>query len=984
MCGIAGIIAYTEEAPPVDREELLRIREHMIRRGPDGAGLWMSTDGRAGLAHRRLAIIDLSEAGAQPMSTADGRYRITFNGEIYNFRELRRALKAKGFVFRSDSDTEVLLHLYAERGAEMVHALRGMFAFGIWDEREKTLFLARDPFGIKPLYYADDGRTFRFASQVKALLKGGQIASDPDPGGAAGFLIFGSVPEPFTTYRAVRRVRAGTTLTVARGGAPVESSYFSVRDELAAAQEASADLGRNAERLAGALARSVRDHLVADVPVGVFLSSGIDSAIVAGLAAGASELHTLTVGFDEYRGTDNDETRHSESVAARLSARHDTSWIGRDDFLRDMQDILEAMDQPSIDGVNTYLVSKAAAQRGLKVALSGLGGDELFAGYSTFREVPRLVRALRLLPFGKSFGRAVRGLLAGPIGSVTSPKYAGVLEYGGSYPGAYLLRRSLFMPWELDDLLESNAVREGIERLNVPSRMGDSIRGLRSPRSRIAALEMQWYLRNQLLVDADWAGMAHSLEIRTPLVDRELFRAAAPFIAGAAPYDKRQVARALGETVPAEVTDRRKSGFSVPVREWLAQESGISSRRRGLRGWALKVGKVRPPRRVLALVTDGFGGTGGIALYTRDLLYALCSLPDCAEVAALPRLMPNAPGPMPEKLAYRTDALGGKRRYVLALVRELMRWKIRDVIVCSHLNLLPLARAAKWVTGAPLVLLIYGIEAWSRPGSRLVRGALNSVDRIGSISRVTADRFASWSSWETGEIDLLPNAIHLDWYAPGQRNEALVRRYDLPGKKVIGTVGRLASSEGYKGFDEVLDVLPGLLEAEPGVRYLIVGEGTDRPRLERKARQLGVANRVIFTGFVPEAEKPDYYRLMDVHVMPSRGEGFGFVLLEAMACGIPVIGSKLDGTREALRDGLLGELVDPARPEELRAAIMRGLAGKSREVPAGLEYFSFPNFTRRVHAFVEGAACPHEPGSPTAAPRAQPSMRRPVNPGDLP
>src|SRR5450759_1336274 len=179
MCGIAGIFSYRESAPPVDREELLRIREAMINRGPDGAGLWLSSDNRVGLAHRRLAIIDLSDTGAQPMATADGKLRITFNGEIYNYRELRKELEAKGYRFHSNSDTEVLLHLYADRGEEMVHALRGMYAFGIWDAREKSLFLARDPFGVKPLYYAENGKTFRFASQVKALLKGGRIDTAP-------------------------------------------------------------------------------------------------------------------------------------------------------------------------------------------------------------------------------------------------------------------------------------------------------------------------------------------------------------------------------------------------------------------------------------------------------------------------------------------------------------------------------------------------------------------------------------------------------------------------------------------------------------------------------------------------------------------------------------------------------------------------------------------------------------------------------------
>jgi len=218
MCGIAGIFAYGEAAPPVDEEELLRIREAMIRRGPDGKGLWMSSDGRAGLAHRRLAIIDAGEGGAQPMTTAGARYRITFNGEIYNYRELRKGLQAKGCVFRSNSDTEVLLHLYEERGQEMVHALRGMFAFGIFDSVDQTLFVARDPFGIKPLYFADDGKSFRFASQVKALLKGGAIDASPSAAGHVGFYLWGHLPEPHTLFKGIKALEAGSTMLVGASG----------------------------------------------------------------------------------------------------------------------------------------------------------------------------------------------------------------------------------------------------------------------------------------------------------------------------------------------------------------------------------------------------------------------------------------------------------------------------------------------------------------------------------------------------------------------------------------------------------------------------------------------------------------------------------------------------------------------------------------------------------------------------------------------
>src|SRR5579864_5968405 len=214
MCGIAGIYAYLDVAPRVDGTEIARMNARMMKRGPDGSGDWISADGRVGFTHRRLAIIDLSAGGAQPMHSADGGLTITFNGEIYNYRELRADLQRRGHVFRTESDTEVLLQLYAERGPAMVEALRGMFAFGLWDSRRRQLLLARDPLGIKPLYYADDGWTVRFASQAKALLAGGAVSRDPDPAGIVGFHLLGSVPEPFTVWRDIRAVPAGATIMI--------------------------------------------------------------------------------------------------------------------------------------------------------------------------------------------------------------------------------------------------------------------------------------------------------------------------------------------------------------------------------------------------------------------------------------------------------------------------------------------------------------------------------------------------------------------------------------------------------------------------------------------------------------------------------------------------------------------------------------------------------------------------------------------------
>lgn len=589
MCGLVTIVGYAADAPSIDRGELLAIRDAMAARGPDGAGLWTSPDGRVGLAHRRLSLLDVSEAGAQPMANEDGSLQIVFNGEIYNYRELRRSLETKGFRFRSGTDTEVLLHLYADQGPQMMHAPRGMYAFVIWDERNKRVFAARDPLGIKPLYYADDGKTLRIASQVKALLKGGAVSNTRDAAGQAGFMLLGYVPEPFTTYQAIRNLPAGSFLIAAADRPPVIHQFCRIEEELAAAASGNGKVlppGEMRERLRGVVSDSVSRHLIADVPVGIFLSAGIDSSVVTALASELprAQLHTITLGAEEYHDTENDETVLAAAVAETYGTRHETRWIARSELSRHRDRIIEAMDQPSIDGVNTYFVAKAAHEAGLKAALSGIGGDEMFGGYPSFRQVPRMAGSLaRLLP--RQLGRTLRMAMAPLLETVASPKYAGLCEYGGSYAGAYLLRRALFMPWELSALLEPEVARRGLEALQIESLLERTVGAIASPHLRVAALEMNWYMRNQLLRDSDWAGMAHSLEIRTPLADIVVVREVACFAANAAlARNKRDLARLPGKVLPPAVMERKKTGFKIPVDQFLTVDDG-KPREHDLRKW---------------------------------------------------------------------------------------------------------------------------------------------------------------------------------------------------------------------------------------------------------------------------------------------------------------------------------------------------------------------------------------------------------------
>jgi asparagine synthase (glutamine-hydrolysing) len=596
MCGIAGILVSDRSEASDFTETLSQLSAAMATRGPDASGLWISRTRAAGFAHRRLSIIDVNARSDQPMHSADGRYTVVFNGEIYNYQELRCGLERKGRQFVTTGDTEVLLQMYLEYGADMMTRLRGMYAFGIWDEQAQELFLARDPFGIKPLYYADGAGSFYFASQVKALLTVPGVDSREEPAGHVGFFVWGSVPEPWSLYRGIRCLPSGTWMRVAGGRASEPRQFDSPADEFKrfSPDEMPKSEAEMQERLHDALEESVRVHEIADVPVAIFLSAGIDSGMVAALATEVgNKVEALTLGFDLLRNTDQDETQTASRVAQYYGLNHCVRYIDQPMFMVHRERLLEQMDQPTIDGVNTYFISWLAHEHGFKVALSGLGGDELFGGYPSFQQIPLTVwtlRATRALP---ALGRAWRIVTGKMVSRFTSPKYASLFEYGATWGGAYLLRRGLFLPWELPEILDPELVRTGWRDLNSIENMNALVRPLakvpgaavaQTEFLRVSALEMSYYMRTQLLRDADWAGMAHSVEIRVPLVNMHLLRQLAPLRASRFSPRKSGIAQSLRKPLPAEVLRRPKSGFSVPVREWMQDSPD-----RGLRHWAMHV-----------------------------------------------------------------------------------------------------------------------------------------------------------------------------------------------------------------------------------------------------------------------------------------------------------------------------------------------------------------------------------------------------------
>ena len=394
MCGIAAALGVRDAQGVV-----AKMSRALTHRGPDddGAATLAGRDGgpRGAMAHRRLSILDLTAAGHQPMLTADARFSIAFNGEIYNFRSLRAELERDGARFRSASDTEVLLEGWARHGPEFVQRLEGMFAFALWDAAEQALFLARDAFGIKPLFYAEVGGGVLVASELRALLASGLVAPRIDRSALAGYLSFGSVPEPETMIAGVRLLTAGTVTRFDDGGSSVQQRDVASIAPVEPSLTMIGDRDEAAHRVRRALEHSIDRHLVSDVPVAVFLSGGLDSSAIAALAAQRS-----TGPIDGYTVTFSERT-FDESVVARLVAqrygiRHHEIPLGGEALLAALPAAFAAMDQPSLDGINTFVVSAAVRARGTKVVLSGLGGDELFGGYPSFRRARALARYARV------------------------------------------------------------------------------------------------------------------------------------------------------------------------------------------------------------------------------------------------------------------------------------------------------------------------------------------------------------------------------------------------------------------------------------------------------------------------------------------------------------------------------------------------------------------------------------------------------------
>ena len=582
MCGIAGIIGRLDEP---NRAALKRMSDAMIHRGPDASGTWVSEPDVRGwgalLAHRRLSILDLSSAGAQPMVDPVTGHVVVLNGEIYNFADLRQRLVAEGQAFRSTGDTAVMLRALALYGADAVSWLRGMFAFACWDPRQRRLLLARDPLGIKPLYLArcaapDAGWSVAFASELRALLASGLLGTPRlDPKAVASGVWNGFVVGPGTAVRGVDLLWAGQLLELDGTGKAVhQEDFWRIPDR-------APDPNMDENGLAAILEEALRLHLASDVPLAVFLSGGVDSSVMANLAqrAAQSPVHTFTLAFEEHEFNEGPVARR---IAAAIGTNHHEVVLTEGHFVENLEAALDSLDQPSFDGLNAYYMSRAIRAAGFTVALSGTGGDELFGGYTSYRDLPVLQRWFRHADWVPSGLRVAAATLATwPVrrrsGAVPPQnrwaKLSDMVCRGDDLLGLYQLAYALFLPGFQRELLTpgfADALADGLP-LAMRQRLLAETRD-RTPLSAISVMEQRLFLGERLLRDNDVASMAASLEQRVPLVDQILFESVdrIPDHARYRPLGRKAMLRCIGlRGLDPALFERPKSGFVLPFDRWI-------------------------------------------------------------------------------------------------------------------------------------------------------------------------------------------------------------------------------------------------------------------------------------------------------------------------------------------------------------------------------------------------------------------------------
>ena len=972
MCRIAGIIDRSNRQL---RQDVIAMRDAMLHGGPDADGVYVDEQACLALGHRRLSIIDLSDAGNQPMMR--DHLVLSFNGEIYNYVVLREELKKAGYHFTTESDTEVIIRAYQHWGVGCFDRFRGMFALAIYDTHKSELILARDYAGIKPLYYYCKNNQLYFASEIRAFHALKDRWSEREDW-KIFFLTYGFLPDPVTTLQDVHPLEKGSYCIFQLNHLTCRTEFFHqdhYSEKITSIEEA-------IQVVSNELNIAVERHLVADAPIGVFLSGGIDSSILTLLSKKykKDDLHTLSLVFEDQQFS---EQVFQEIVVERSGAQHQSFLVKKQDFEESLDDIFKAMDQPSTDGINSYFICKYARKAGLKAVLSGLGADELFGGYPSFKRI-------------KQFGllNKLPGALLGLAHLDPKDSHRKIAFLKRKDPvGEYLFYRGYFTPQETASLLGASIkeVDEALRVIQVPEFVSQLSDG-----NRVSYLESSIYMQSQLLKDTDVMSMWHGVEVRVPFLGRDLIKAVQSISSQTKFGNERSkylLIESCRDILPREIWDRKKQGFVLPFSKWMKGKhlSGELEQFRGnnrlherfnkgklawSRYWAYLLsngfnkdgdtkemvhGHKRP--HVLFLNLTTFSAAGGIEKFNK------CFLKSLKRLELEGRLTSTALSPYDKegderyyrKRHYR-GFNGRKTRFSFHAIRSAAN---ADLVVLGHLNLAPVGwMIRKMYPRKKIVLVAHGIEVWE-PVTGVKKQMLQAADEILSVSNYTKDKLVSIQGLPESRIRIFPNTIDPLFEFPSgfAQNGMLRERYHIGAEDpVIYTLARLSSTEKYKGYDIVIECLPELKTQFPNIRYVIGGkyDAEEKLRIDHLVQDLELEGQVILTGYLPENELTDHYQMADLFIMPSRKEGFGIVFLEAMVCGLPVIGGNMDGSVDALRNGELGTLVDPESKDEIIAAIAQLMKQKQHHgedqkrdlQQKTLSYFGFEQYKKRLEEVI--------------------------------
>ena len=577
MCGISGIYNCSDGNINANKiiENIIKLQD---KRGPDDRGMWQSTCKKTTFGHNRLSIIDLTDKARQPLVSKDNSLVITFNGEIYNYKEIRNELSKNNILFKSNSDTEVILESYKCWGIEFVKKLRGMFAFAIWDNNKKKLLLARDPFGIKPLYYFKKNNILFFASQVKSILSIDNISFEKSGRSVLDYYLWGNIREPLTLYKDIYSLERGTVKIFDSKLNENSYEYANIKDAIHNSKKTNF---KNESELNEKLNYLIRDtvnyHQVSDVPVTFLLSSGIDSNIL--LAASKKKINTnfnaMTLDFSE---------KLKESSLAKVGSKmsnidHIIEKVDDNEIAELISQYYKYMDMPTNDGLNNYVVSYFAKKKGSKVLISGIGGDELFSGYPSFKRIPIMRKISRVIPNNKNIQKILYDITYKILSKFNkNTKYAGVLKYSHNTFDSFMLQRCVFTPEEIADLINTKIIDEEMSDLELQQQKEINDKDFENEQLKIMYFEIKYYLCSKLLRDSDWASMANSVELRTPFVDWFFFNELLPLLKSNIKISKKNMLDSFKGQAPLELYNRKKTGFAIPYRQYFKKVSGIKNK----------------------------------------------------------------------------------------------------------------------------------------------------------------------------------------------------------------------------------------------------------------------------------------------------------------------------------------------------------------------------------------------------------------------